>query len=236
MLTIVLAGDPCLAKDYAYVLTPLRPEERTYGISQCWPGFKYKLCHVIIVIRRSRSSSATTHGLRNFLSLGLQSIAMKKMLIVNLPVDLIAEIFGELNLDSLIKASYASKQFHTVASDASLNPWRKPILRNLRSATYESALKHLSVRSIVPRQNWIDILSVARPSFILYEATLPNLKSTEWEECYKRRFLPGWRKWRKDGPWKEAYLKSVPIFHHRRVSRFVLIFKEGYCTGSGTVV
>lgn len=133
------------------------------------------------------------------------------MLIVNLPVDLIAEILGELDLESLVKASYASKQFHTVASDTSLNPWRRPVLHNLRSTTYESALKHLSVRSIVPRQNWIDILSLASPFFILYEATLPNLKSIEWEESYKRRFLPGWRKWRKDSSWKEAFLKSVFI-------------------------
>jgi len=156
------------------------------------------------------------------------------MLIVDLPVDLIAEILGELDLDSLIKVSYASKKFHTVASDTTLNPWRKPILRNLRSTTYESALKHLSVRSIVPRQNWIDILSVARPSFILYEATAPNLKSSEWEECYKRRFLPGWRKWRKDSPWKEAFLRSAPVYHIC-VLDFILIIKEGHCTGSGTV-
>lgn len=136
-----------------------------------------------------------------------------QMLIINLPVDLIAEILGELDLDSLIKTSYACKQFHSVASDTSLNPWRRPILRNLRSTLYESALKHLSVRSIVPRQNWVDILSVARPFFILYEATLPNLKSSEWEECYKRRFLPGWRKWRKDTPWKETFLKLAFIIH-----------------------
>jgi hypothetical protein len=135
------------------------------------------------------------------------------MLIVDLPVDIIAEILGELNLDSLINASYASKQFHMVASDTSLNPWRRPILRNLRSTTYDTALKHLSVHSIVPRQNWIDILSAARPFFILYEATLPNLKSSQWEECYKRRFLPGWQKWRKDSSWKEAFIKSVVSCH-----------------------
>ena len=153
------------------------------------------------------------------------------MLVVNLPVDLIAEILGELDLDSLIKASYASKQFHMVASDPFLNPWRRPILRNLRSTTYESALKHLSVRSIVPRQNWIHILSAARPFFILYDATLPNLSSSQWEECYKRRFLPGWRKWQKDCSWKEAFLKFVIIY----VLRFILIIVEGCCIGPGTV-
>ena len=129
-----------------------------------------------------------------------------------LPDDLIAVILGELDLDSLITISHLSKRFHTVASEPSLNPWRKPILRNLRTNIYEPALQHLSVRSIVPRQNWIDILILARPSFILYEATLPNLKAVEWEECFRRRFLPGWQKWRKGSPWKEAFLRSVDCF------------------------
>lgn len=129
-----------------------------------------------------------------------------------LPDDLIAVILGELDLDSLITVSHLSKRFYTVASEPSLNPWRKPILRNLRTNVYEPALQHLSVRSIVPRQNWIDILVLARPSFILYEATLPNLKAVEWEECFRRRFLPGWQKWRKESPWKEAFLRSVDCF------------------------
>lgn len=131
------------------------------------------------------------------------------MIFESLPVDLIAEILGELDLESLIKVSYLSKRLYMVASDSFLNPWRKPILRNLQSHKYEEALKHLSVRVIVPRQNWIEILSLARPSFILYEATLPNLKAAEWEECFKRRFLPSWQKWRKECTWKEAFLKSV---------------------------
>lgn len=129
--------------------------------------------------------------------------------IESLPVELIADILGELDLESLIKISYLSRRLHDIASDCSLNPWRRPILRNLRSQKYEDALKNLSVRLTVPRQNWIEVLSLASPKFILYDATLPNLKSAEWEECFNRRFLPGWRKWRKDGSWKEAYLKSV---------------------------
>ena len=129
----------------------------------------------------------------------------------SLPVELIAEILGELDLESLITLSCLSRRLHHISSDSALNPWRRPILRNLRSSSYENCLKHLSVRSIVPRQNWVEILSIAKPAFLLFEATLPNLKSTEWEECFKRRFLPGWNKWRKDGRWKEAFLKFVNI-------------------------
>ena len=132
------------------------------------------------------------------------------MVFEDLPVDLIAEILGELDLESLVQTSYVCRRFYLVASDASLNPWRRPIMLSLRTHTYEKALKHLSIRMTVPRQNWIDILAAARPSFILFEATLPNLKAVEWEECFKRRFLPSWVKWRKDSSWKEAFLKSVP--------------------------
>ncbi|EAU84348.1 hypothetical protein CC1G_01344 [Coprinopsis cinerea okayama7 len=132
-----------------------------------------------------------------------------------LPVELIAEILGELDLQSLITMSHVSKRLYLVASDSALNPWRKPILANLQSHPYEAALKHLSVRMTVPRQNWIEILSLARPSFLLYEATLPNLKATEWEECFQRRFLPGWAKWKKDGSWKEVFLKMLYRIVHR---------------------
>ncbi|KAG5648872.1 hypothetical protein DXG03_000221 [Asterophora parasitica] len=134
----------------------------------------------------------------------------------SLPVELIAEILGELDLQSLISASYLSKRLHNIVSDVALNPWRRPILRALRAESYEAALKNLSVRLTVPRQNWIDILSLASPSFILYEATLPNLKSEEWEECFNRRFLPGWRRWNKDGSWKKAFLKLLHRVAHRR--------------------
>lgn len=131
------------------------------------------------------------------------------MSLLDLPVELIAEILGELDLSSLITASYVSKRLYLVAGDSALNPWRRPILTDLRASSYDPALKHLSVRSTVPRQNWIEILSLAHPSFLLFDATLPNLKSLEWQECFARRFLPSWQKWRKDGSWKEAFLKCV---------------------------
>uniref|UniRef100_A0A8H7XXZ0 F-box domain-containing protein n=1 Tax=Psilocybe cubensis TaxID=181762 RepID=A0A8H7XXZ0_PSICU len=140
------------------------------------------------------------------------------MFFERLPVDLIAEILGELDLESLIQMAYVSKRFYSVASDPSLNPWRRPIMRILNMHMYEPALKHLSVRLIVPRRNWIEIITLARPSFVLYDATLPNLKSEEWEECFKRRFLPSWQKWKKESSWKEAFLKLLHRVWHRSVS------------------
>ncbi|KAF6762236.1 hypothetical protein DFP72DRAFT_878332 [Ephemerocybe angulata] len=133
----------------------------------------------------------------------------------DLPVELIAEVFSELDLQSLVTVSYISKRIYLVASDSSLNPWRRPIHAHLRDNIYDSTLKHLSVRSTVPRQNWIEILTLARPSFLLFDATLPNLKSNEWEECFRRRFPPSWLKWRKDGAWKEVFLKVLYRVWHR---------------------
>ncbi|EIM85716.1 uncharacterized protein STEHIDRAFT_169568 [Stereum hirsutum FP-91666 SS1] len=133
----------------------------------------------------------------------------------SLPVELIAGIMEQLDLESLITLSYLSHRLHHIASDFSLNPWRRPLLSNLLSGKYENCLKHLSVRSIVPRQNWVEILSMARSSFLLFDATLPNMKEVEWEECFKRRFLPGWQKWKRDGSWKEAYKKVLFRAWHR---------------------
>jgi hypothetical protein len=131
----------------------------------------------------------------------------------SLPVELVTAILEELDLASLIVVSYLSRRLHTIASDRSLNPWRAPILRNLHRASgaYEDSLKHLSVRTTVPRQNWIEILSMAQPRFLLFEATLPNMKEADWRECFKRRFLPGWEEWKRDLSWHEAFLKCVDL-------------------------
>ena len=140
-------------------------------------------------------------------------------MIIELPVELIAHILSLLDLASLITVSYLSRRLHSIAADSSLNPWRDPILRNLQDGTYEPSLKTLCVRYIVPRQNWIEILSLARSDFLLFEATLPNLKGYEWEECFRRQFLPGWRKWKKEGSqWREAFMKWVPVSSPWRLS------------------
>ncbi|KAF7352578.1 hypothetical protein MVEN_01223100 [Mycena venus] len=132
-----------------------------------------------------------------------------------LPVELIAKIVGELNLDDVIKISQLSRRLNLVASDPILNVWRLPILRNLRSEEYEGSLKNLSVYMSVPRHNWVDILSIGRASYILFETTLPNLKDAEWDEAFKRRFLPSWRKWRKDSSWRPAFLRVLHQTWHR---------------------
>ncbi|KAF8622059.1 hypothetical protein AX15_007210 [Amanita polypyramis BW_CC] len=136
----------------------------------------------------------------------------------DIPVELVAEILAELDLHDLICVSSLSPALRKIAADPALNPWRRPILRRLRAGIYDHTLAHLSLRLIVPRQNWIEILSLARPAFVLYDATVPKLLPTEWEECFARRFLPGWRRWKKDGSWKEAFLKILYRVWHRPLS------------------
>jgi len=59
-------------------------------------------------------------------------------------------------------------------------------------------------------------LSLARAEYILFEATLPNLKSFEWQECFRRRFLPGWSKRKKVGSqWKAIFLQVLHRVWHR---------------------
>ncbi|KAJ6598820.1 hypothetical protein DFH09DRAFT_1129307 [Mycena vulgaris] len=120
------------------------------------------------------------------------------------------------NLADVVKTSQVSRRLRLVASDTILNVWRLPILRTLHSTTeYEDALKNLSVYMSVPRHNWVDILALARASYILFEATLPNLKEAEWEEAFKRRFLPSWTRWRKDSLWKATFLRVLHQTWHR---------------------
>ncbi|KAG2042185.1 hypothetical protein BDR03DRAFT_854604 [Suillus americanus] len=133
----------------------------------------------------------------------------------SLPVELIATILGNLDLESLVKVSNLSRRLRHVASDSTLNPWKCPITQNLASGSYERSFYHLSLRSVVPRSNWIDILTLAPPDFILFESSFPNLKASEWEECFRKRFIPGWLKWKKDNTWREFYIKMLYRVWHR---------------------
>lgn len=176
------------------------------------------------------SRTATSHYLPQ-----LNPATMAIITLESLPAEIITDILSELDLASLVIISYLSRRLHSVASDACLNPWRAPIFRNLRAEVYEPCLKNLFVRHVVPRQNWVEIMSRARSDFLLWEATIPNLKEHEWEQCFRRRFLPGWRRWKKEGhTWKEAFLKYVLYSYPLRAR--AQLQHTGYCIVCGTVV
>ena len=113
----------------------------------------------------------------------------------DLPVELLADIFSLTDLACLIILSQVSAQIRAVISDPVLNPWRAPLHRALRDGPdYPPEMRSLGARPIVPQQNFIEILSLATPDFLLLDATLPNLKQKDWAESFNRRFLPSWRK------------------------------------------
>ncbi len=135
-----------------------------------------------------------------------------------LPVELVAEILSELDIPDLLHASQLSTGIRAITADAALNPWRRPVLRALFSGAYDS-LRQLSDCSTVPRQNWIEILSLAPPPFILFDASVPRLATADWEQAFARRFLPAWRRWKRlDASWKEAYLKLLYRVWHRALT------------------
>ncbi|KAJ7094547.1 hypothetical protein B0H15DRAFT_921602 [Mycena belliarum] len=135
-------------------------------------------------------------------------------MIESLPVELIAKIFGELDIPSVIRTSQLSRILQVVASDPVLNVWRLPILRHLQSNDYES-LKNLSVHMSVPRSSFIPILALGRASFILFEATLPNLREDDWRDAFRMRFLPSWSRWKRESTWKAAFLRVLHQTWHR---------------------
>ena len=102
-----------------------------------------------------------------------------------------------------------SRRLREIISNPALNPWRRPILRRLHRGEYGTDLANLSLRTIAPKHNWIEIMSKAHLDFLLFEATVPNLNEHEWGECFRRRFLPSWACWKKSTSWRTAFHKYV---------------------------
>lgn len=127
-------------------------------------------------------------------------------MLFDLPVETIADLISLLNVREIIVVSQVSRHLRFICQDPLLNPWRRPILRLLMSQGNLDALKNLSVYSVVPRQNFIEILSLAPPHFILMEVTPPHLKKDQWSEVLARRFLPSWRNARYSDP-REQYMR-----------------------------
>ncbi|KAJ7639058.1 hypothetical protein FB45DRAFT_739716 [Roridomyces roridus] len=136
-------------------------------------------------------------------------------MIETLPVELIGRILGELDLSDLIKTAQLSRRLRLVASDTTINPWRLPILRNLLSEQYEDAFKNLSVYTTVPRHNWVEILSMGKAPYLLFETTLPNLKHSEWEQSFRIRFLPSFQRKAPTESWKAVFLRVLHQTWHR---------------------
>ena len=150
------------------------------------------------------------------------------------PVELVAEILSELDVPDLIHASQVSRGMRAVVADAALNPWRRAVKRALRAGAY-SALRPLNGCTAVPEQTWIEILAVAPAPVVLFDACIPRLAAADWADAFARRFLPAWRRWKRDASWKEVYLRSaLPPPSSRRPPPAPCSPPPGCSTGSGT--
>ena len=76
-------------------------------------------------------------------------------------------------------------------------------------------------------------MSKGHPEFLLFEATVPNLNEREWDECFRRRFLPSWTYWKKSSGWRIAFHKYAlhrnTLLYDNRSTLWVL----GCCIGFG---
>jgi hypothetical protein len=152
------------------------------------------------------------------------------------PVELVAEILSELDVPDLVHASQVSRGMRAVVGDAALNPWRRAVKRALRAGAY-SALRSLNGYTAVPEQTWIEILAVAPAPVVLFDACVPRLAAADWADAFARRFLPAWRRWKRDASWKEVYLRSAlppPSSRRPPPPPPLLTPPPGCSTGSGT--
>lgn len=125
------------------------------------------------------------------------------------PVELVAHILSELDLPDLVHASQVSKGMRAIVADAVLNPWRRAVKRALRAGAYSVLIRSLNGCTALPEQNWIEILADAPAPVVLFDACIPRLAAADWADAFSRRFLPAWRRWKRDTSWKEVYLRSA---------------------------
>jgi len=62
------------------------------------------------------------------------------------------------------------------------------------------------------------------------------MKEADWHECFKRRFLPGWQKWKRDLSWHETFKKLLFRVWHRSMitctadeswTKYIILNKNG---------
>lgn len=132
----------------------------------------------------------------------------------NLPLELLANVFNILELHQLLVVAQTCRLWRAICSNPWLNLFRSPIAHILENQCSEKAggmhyLRTLSAFQWIPSHNWVEILAVAPPHFILFECNVPNLSEEQWEEAFRLRFPPSWTRWRRDGRWRAAFLRSA---------------------------
>lgn len=137
----------------------------------------------------------------------------------SLPVELLTGVFSLLELQQLLAVAQTCRLWRAVCGDPLLNPFRDPIAHILEDQCQLDSektdgmryLRTLSAFQWIPNRNWVEILAMASPHFILFEWNVPNISEEQWEEAFRLRFPPSWTKWRRDRRWRAAFLKSIRL-------------------------
>lgn len=134
-----------------------------------------------------------------------------------LPAELVADILSYLDIADLLHLSTMSRTLRAILSNHNLNPWRNPLTHLLDRQTHPSILANISSYALIfPKANWITILTRSDPRFLLYECVIPHISDSDWQTAFEARFLPSWRRWKKDNfPWKSAFLRALALVTHR---------------------
>jgi hypothetical protein len=129
----------------------------------------------------------------------------------DLPPELIAGIISQLDASGILACACTCKQLRRIVADDTLNPLRPAIIQHIANKEYPIELASLAAWfSIIPIRNWVVLLSQADHRFLLYEASLPRLRDSIWEEAFEKRFLPGWRQWKKDNmTWSTCFKRFI---------------------------
>jgi hypothetical protein len=154
----------------------------------------------------------------------------------SLPVELLTGVFSLLELHQLLTVAQTCRLWRAVCSDPLLNPFRDPIAHILEDqCQLESEktggmryLRTLSAFQWIPNRNWVEILVMASPHFILFEWNVPNISEEQWEEAFRLRFPPSWTKWRRDRRWRAAFLKSIRLSIFNNVTDHIAQNADAY--------
>ena len=100
-----------------------------------------------------------------------------------------------------------------------LSPWPQAIRRSLLAGPpYPHLLGVLpSLRCFLPSDDgrlFVDLLVRARPRWILERLEMGHWKDLIWKEAFDKRFLPGWKAFKKEGDsWRAIFLRQVSLIY-----------------------
>lgn len=166
--------------------------------------------------REEQASSVQFEGLPFEITQAiLRQVPLAASAIPELNVYLFA--YSHLPLKDLIPVSLLSSTLRAVSLSPQITPFLGPVQRILlRGPPYPPELASLGSYTHVARNVFTEILVRGEARWILEEMEIPKLSDAVWEEVFRRRFLPSWRRYREgDERWRAMFLRMLRRLEHR---------------------